>query len=68
MTKPTAFANFTEDQFPIIVTMYRGDAEVWAAEITEPGPLEIPALGNITRCRILLADGTSEEYVVPTNE
>jgi hypothetical protein len=59
MTLPYSFAEFTEDQFPFNVTLYRGDQPVWDVEVSGPGALEIPALGEITRCVIRLADGTT---------
>lgn len=61
---PLAYADFTADQYPIHITLYRGESVVWEAHLRGPGALEIPKLGGITRCLVELGDGSIHESTV----
>jgi len=50
-------------KFPFVVRLYRDKNEepTWECEVSGAGAITVPALGNITFCKIEYADGTTEE-------
>jgi hypothetical protein len=59
------FAEFPPEQFPLIITMFRDKKVAWQAVVTDAGALSIPALGDITRCVIIAADGHTYDTADP---
>ena len=55
---PVTFAEFDEDDFPIHITWHRGEQVIHGAEISGPGALVVPALGDISHCVVRFNDGT----------
>ena len=53
------FVDIEENQFPMHVTLYRGEDVAWEATVNEPGALAVPELGGITRCLLRMGDGST---------